>query len=99
MRSVSFAIGVLLRLVALLLLDCLDQRRHDLGEVFSDAEARGLEDVCVGVLVDRDDVLGSRATSHVLAGARDGDGDIERWALGVRGRCRRQTLAIQAAFL
>ena len=60
--------------------------RHDGLEVADDAEARGLEDVRVGVLVDGDDVLRAGAAGHVLAGAGHGDGDVERRADDLAGQ-------------
>src|SRR5690606_29938870 len=58
-------------------LDGLRQGRDHFLVVAHDAVTGELEDVGLWILVDGHDRLRARAAGHVLAGARNGDGDVE----------------------
>jgi hypothetical protein len=63
-----------------------DQPGNDLTPVADDSVAGLAEDIGFLVLVDRDDVAGAVAAGHVLAGARDGDGEVEVRANDLSGQ-------------
>ena len=53
--------------------------------VAHDAKVGNTKDWCFLVLVDRDDVLGTLHTHHVLCCTRDASSDVDSWLYNLAG--------------